>query len=63
MTTQAQPKAPRKLHTQTVDEMAGRVRHPIDQAALERYIEKNVPEIKTPIDIKQVRNCARRSLS
>ncbi|KAI8248252.1 acyl-CoA dehydrogenase family member 11 [Colletotrichum sp. SAR 10_77] len=33
--------------------MAGRVRHPIDQTALERYIEKNVPEIKTPIDIKQ----------
>ncbi|KAJ0349011.1 hypothetical protein COL154_005170 [Colletotrichum chrysophilum] len=33
--------------------MAGRVRHPIDQAALERYIEKNVPEIKTPIEIKQ----------
>nr|XP_036580710.1 aminoglycoside phosphotransferase [Colletotrichum truncatum]KAF6788705.1 aminoglycoside phosphotransferase [Colletotrichum truncatum] len=33
--------------------MAGRVRHPIDQKALERYIEQNVPEIKTPVDIKQ----------
>lgn len=35
--------------------MAGRVRQPIDVAALERYISKTVPEIKTPIDIKQVR--------
>lgn len=35
--------------------MAGRVRQPIDVAALERYISKSVPEIKTPIDIKQVR--------
>ncbi|KFY28896.1 hypothetical protein V493_02693 [Pseudogymnoascus sp. VKM F-4281 (FW-2241)] len=34
-------------------EMAGRVRQPIDVAALERYISKSVPEIKTPIDIKQ----------
>ncbi|KAJ3947873.1 uncharacterized protein N0V96_002109 [Colletotrichum fioriniae] len=33
--------------------MAGRVRHPIDQQALERYIEKNVPQIKTPLEIKQ----------
>jgi hypothetical protein len=35
--------------------MAGRVRQPIDVAALERYISKSVPEIKTPIDLKQVR--------
>lgn len=35
--------------------MAGRVRHPIDQKALERYLQDNVPEIKTPLDIKQVR--------
>lgn len=34
--------------------MAGRVRHPIDVKALERYIEQHVPEIKTPLDIKQV---------
>ncbi|TDZ53069.1 Acyl-CoA dehydrogenase family member 11 [Colletotrichum trifolii] len=34
--------------------MAGRVRHPIDQKALERYIQQNVPEIKTPVEIKQV---------
>lgn len=34
--------------------MAGRVRQPIDEAALEKYISDNVPEIKTPIDLKQV---------
>ncbi|KAK6957429.1 hypothetical protein Daesc_000214 [Daldinia eschscholtzii] len=33
--------------------MAGEVRHPIDTAALERYIAQNVPEIKLPLDIKQ----------
>ncbi|KAI0841033.1 phosphotransferase enzyme family protein [Hypoxylon sp. FL0890] len=33
--------------------MAGSVRHPIDTAALERYISENVPEIKIPLDIKQ----------
>ncbi|OLN85057.1 Acyl-CoA dehydrogenase family member 11-like protein 2 [Colletotrichum chlorophyti] len=33
--------------------MAGRVRHPIDQQALERYIQDHVPQIKTPIEIKQ----------
>jgi hypothetical protein len=34
--------------------MAGAVRQPIDIASLERYIEKNVPEIAVPIDVKQV---------
>jgi hypothetical protein len=34
--------------------MAGRVRHPIDVKALEKYLNENVPEIKTPLDIKQV---------
>lgn len=34
--------------------MAGRVRQPVDEAALERYISDNVPAIKTPIDLKQV---------
>ena len=34
--------------------MAGPVRQPIDVAALERYIDQNVPDIKTPIDVKQV---------
>lgn len=34
--------------------MAGRVRQPIDVAALEKYISQNVPVIKTPIDVKQV---------
>ncbi|KIW14762.1 hypothetical protein PV08_07547 [Exophiala spinifera] len=33
--------------------MAGPVRQPIDLAALERYVDKNVPEIKTPLDLKQ----------
>ncbi|KAI9878123.1 MAG: hypothetical protein M1830_001806 [Pleopsidium flavum] len=33
--------------------MAGAVRQPIDVALLENYIEKNVPEIQTPIDVKQ----------
>ncbi|KAI9813076.1 MAG: hypothetical protein M1827_004296 [Pycnora praestabilis] len=33
--------------------MAGVVRQPIDVASLEAYIKSNVPEIKTPIDVKQ----------
>ncbi|KAK3671237.1 hypothetical protein LTR78_008872 [Recurvomyces mirabilis] len=33
--------------------MAGPIRQPIDIPSLERYIDKNVPEIKTPLDIKQ----------
>lgn len=33
--------------------MAGPVRHPIDIKALERYLEQNVPEIKTPLELKQ----------
>lgn len=35
--------------------MAGIVRQPIDQAALERYIDRHAPEIKTPLGLKQVR--------
>ena len=34
--------------------MAGRVRQPINVEALEAYITKNVPEIKVPLDVKQV---------
>jgi hypothetical protein len=34
--------------------MAGIVRQPIDTKSLERYISQNVPEIKVPIDLKQV---------
>ena len=34
--------------------MAGRVRQPIDVKALEAYITKTVPEIKVPLDVKQV---------
>jgi hypothetical protein len=34
--------------------MAGAVRQPIDIPSLERYISQNVPEIKVPIDVKQV---------
>ncbi|KAG9242968.1 putative acyl-CoA dehydrogenase family member 10 [Calycina marina] len=33
--------------------MAGIVRQPIDLEALMRYISGNIPEIKTPIDLKQ----------
>lgn len=34
--------------------MAGVVRQPIDLPSLERYITKHVPEIKVPLDLKQV---------
>ena len=34
--------------------MAGPVRHPIDVAALERYLGEHVPEIELPLDVKQV---------
>jgi aminoglycoside phosphotransferase (APT) family kinase protein len=33
--------------------MAGRVRHPIDIQALEKYISQHVPEIKVPLEVKQ----------
>ncbi|KAK7753689.1 hypothetical protein SLS62_004311 [Diatrype stigma] len=33
--------------------MAGPVRHPIDVAALERYLSEHVPEIELPLDVKQ----------
>lgn len=34
--------------------MAGPIRQPINIQKLERYIEKHVPDIKIPIDVKQV---------
>jgi hypothetical protein len=34
--------------------MAGEIRQPIDLAALERYIDNHVKEIKGPISVKQV---------
>jgi hypothetical protein len=34
--------------------MAGPIRQPIDLQALERYVDANVPTIKTPLDVKQV---------
>lgn len=34
--------------------MAGPVRQPIDIQSLEKYINNNVPLIKTPLDVKQV---------
>ncbi|KAJ5543839.1 hypothetical protein N7494_005118 [Penicillium frequentans] len=34
--------------------MAGAVRQPIDLPSLERYIDQNVPALKTPLDIKQL---------
>ena len=34
--------------------MAGPVRQPIDLGSLERYIDGNAPQIKTPLSLKQV---------
>lgn len=34
--------------------MAGPIRQPIDLKSLEKYIENEVPEIKTPLEVKQV---------
>lgn len=34
--------------------MAGPVRQPIDLPSLERYIDSHVPQIKTPLQLKQV---------
>lgn len=34
--------------------MAGRVRQPIDEKKLEKYLQDNVPEVKTPVELKQV---------
>lgn len=36
--------------------MAGPVRQQIDLEALEKYIDQHVPEVKTPLDLKQVRS-------
>lgn len=35
--------------------MAGRVRQPIDEKAFSKYLSEHVPEIKLPIELKQVR--------
>ena len=35
--------------------MAGPVRHPIDVAALEKYLGEHVPEIQLPVEVEQVR--------
>lgn len=35
--------------------MAGPIRQPINIKNLEDFISKNVPEIKVPIEVKQVR--------
>jgi hypothetical protein len=45
--------ADNSLHAATAA-MAGEIRQPIDIIALQKYIENNVPEIKTPLEIKQV---------
>jgi hypothetical protein len=42
------------LTTTRIFIMAGRIRHPIDEKALEAYLSKNVPEIKVPVELKQV---------
>lgn len=36
--------------------MAGKIRQPIDEKAFAKYIDDNVPQIKTPIHLKQVRH-------
>lgn len=46
-----------KLSCFSIFTMAGIVRQPIDKAALERYIDKYAPEIKTPLELKQVWSC------
>lgn len=33
--------------------MAGRIRQPINIQSFEEYLKTNVPEIKTPLDVKQ----------
>jgi hypothetical protein len=33
--------------------MAGNMRQLIDVPSLERYLNQSVPEIKTPVDVKQ----------
>lgn len=35
--------------------MAAEVRQQIDIPSLEQYLNQNVPEIKTPLEVKQVR--------
>lgn len=34
--------------------MAGPIRQPVDLDKLAKYIDKHAPEIKTPLDVKQV---------
>lgn len=34
--------------------MAGPIRQPIDLDGFDRYLRNNVPEIKTPVEVKQV---------
>lgn len=34
--------------------MSGQVRQTIDQQSLEQYMTRNVPEIRTPVTLKQV---------
>ena len=43
--------------------MAGPVRHPIDIKALEQYLDQHVPEIKTPIELNQVKENQKSPLS
>lgn len=41
-----------KVHCNVI--MAGTVRQPIDLKSLSSYIDRSVPEIRLPIEIKQV---------
>ena len=43
-----------RIHQKPITAMAGRVRQPIDEAAFSKFLEQNVPQIKTPIELKQV---------
>ena len=44
----------RQSHRESAFIMAGAVRQPIDIQSLERYLNQNVPDIKTPVEVKQV---------
>lgn len=43
----------RHLDDPTTYDMAGAVRQPIDEKAFGKFLEENVPIIKTPVDLKQ----------
>lgn len=38
--------------------MAGKVRQAIDEAAFAKFVGEKVPQIKTPMELKQVSDCS-----